>query len=110
MSNGTNLDTTDHKKSDAAAHHAAHGDEKHEAPAHRAPSHAKAEAQKDPIEAHWKALSQQMKAKWPSLTDDDLKFVDKTKFALLAKIKERTGLESETAERQFDVLFSGLGA
>ena len=95
MSNGTNLDAaTEHKK--------------HDAPAHHVPHHATASA--DPIEAHWKVLAHQMREKWPSITEDDVKFVDKTKFALLSKVKERTGLESETAERQLDALITGLGA
>jgi uncharacterized protein YjbJ (UPF0337 family) len=109
MSNGTNLDAAEHKKHDAPAHHAAaHAEEpKHEA--HHARAHAPVAAH-DPIETHWKALAHQMKEKWTSLTEDDLKYVDKTKSALLAKVKERTGLESETAERQLDVMITGLGA
>ena len=107
MSNGTNLDAAEHKKHDAPAHHAA---AQAEAPMHEAPSHHAAPAgPHDPIDTHWKVLAKQMKEKWSSLTDDDLKYVDKTKFALVAKIKERTGLEGETAERQFDALVTGLG-
>ncbi len=111
MTNGTNLDAAEHKKHDAPVHHAAsHADEpKHEA--HHARAHAATgAAAHDPIQTHWKALAHQMKEKWTTLTDDDLKYLDKTKFALLAKIKERTGLESETAERQLDLMITGLGA
>jgi uncharacterized protein YjbJ (UPF0337 family) len=109
MTNGTNLDAAEPKKHDAPVHHAALHDAEPKHEAARAHAHAPA-ASHDPIETHWKVLAHQMKAKWGALTDDDLKYVDRTKFALLAKIKERTGLESGTAERQLDVLITGLGA
>ena len=118
MTNGTNLDAAE-TKHDAPVHHLAHAvhaeakhEEKHEEkqPAHAHQAHAVPVSVHGPIETHWKALALQMKEKWAALTEDDLKFVDRTKSALLAKIKERTGLEGDTAERQLDALIKGLGA
>ena len=60
------------------------------------------------IESDWKQISARMKAKWSSLTDDDLQFVDRTKAALLAKVHDRTGLERDTVERQLDALIGAL--
>jgi len=60
------------------------------------------------LESNWKSVSAKLKEKWSTLTDDDLRFVDKTRSALVAKIHERTGLEPDTAERQLDALIGEL--
>jgi len=60
------------------------------------------------IEGSWKQISATMKEKWSSLTDDDLRFVDKNKNALVAKVHDRTGLERFTVERQLDALIASL--
>jgi len=62
------------------------------------------------IENDWKHVSAKLKEKWASLTDDDLKFVDKNKDALVAKVHDRTGLERDTVERQIDALIGNLVA
>ncbi|MGZ6143116.1 MAG: hypothetical protein ACXWLM_07240 [Myxococcales bacterium] len=62
----------------------------------------------DSIEGDWKQVSARMKEKWTSLTDDDLQFVDRNKGALIAKVRDRTGLARDTVERQLDALIAGL--
>ena len=62
------------------------------------------------VEIAWRQVSAALLAKWPTLTADDLKFLDRTKAALLAKVRERTGLEIDSAERQLDELVAGLVA
>jgi uncharacterized protein YjbJ (UPF0337 family) len=60
------------------------------------------------IEASWEKVAAAMKVKWSGLTDDDLRFVDKNKDAMIAKVRSRTGLENNTVERQLDWLIAGL--
>jgi uncharacterized protein YjbJ (UPF0337 family) len=60
------------------------------------------------IETSWDKVAAAMKVKWSALTDDDLEFVDKTRDALVARVRARTGLEGNTAERQVDWLIAGL--
>ena len=62
------------------------------------------------IEGSWKQVVAGMKQKWGALTDGDLEFVDKTRDALVAKVRQRTGLELNTAERQLDALIASLAA
>ncbi|MDP1829208.1 MAG: CsbD family protein [Archangium sp.] len=49
-----------------------------------------------------------LKQKWAKLTDDDLLLLEGQKEAFLGRLQERTGLEKEEVERQFDELLSGL--
>ena len=60
------------------------------------------------IEGNWTQLSAAMKQKWGALTADDLQFVDRNKGALVAKVRERTGLMLDTVERQLDAMVEGL--
>ncbi len=55
-------------------------------------------------DANWAQVGVGVRAKWATVTDDDLRFLDRSKDALVAKIHERTGLARETAERQIDAL------
>ena len=62
------------------------------------------------IEGSWKQVVAGMKQKWGALTDVDLEFVDKTREALVAKVRQRTGLELNTVERQLDAVIASLVA
>lgn len=62
------------------------------------------------IEGNWKQVSARMKEKWSALTDDDLKFVDKNKGAVVGKVYDRTGLDRDTVERQLDAMIASLPA
>jgi uncharacterized protein YjbJ (UPF0337 family) len=94
-----------HVKREPAAK--ASGD-KHEASGHAAKAVKAPAVEVNPLETHWKQICTKMKEKWASLTDDDLRFLDKTKAALIAKVHERTGLESDTTERQVDQLIASI--
>jgi uncharacterized protein YjbJ (UPF0337 family) len=48
---------------------------------------------------HWVATSAKLKQKWPALTDDDLKFVEGGREALLGRIEKRTGETRDTVEK-----------
>jgi uncharacterized protein YjbJ (UPF0337 family) len=60
------------------------------------------------IQGSWTHVAATMKQKWNALTDDDLQYVDKNKEAMVAKVRARTGLESNTVERQLDTLIANL--
>ena len=62
------------------------------------------------IEGSWKHVAASMKQKWGALTDDDLEFVDKTRDALISKVRQRTGLELNTVERQLDAVIASVVA
>jgi hypothetical protein len=61
-----------------------------------------------PLEANWTRISAAMEVRWPAVTARDLLFLDKTRAAILALVKARTGLELDTVERQIDALLLGL--
>jgi uncharacterized protein YjbJ (UPF0337 family) len=62
------------------------------------------------VEGSWKQVAATMKAKWSALTDADLEFVDRNKDALVARVRDRTGLEINTVERQLDALIASVQA
>lgn len=60
------------------------------------------------VEDDWKSVSASLQKRWGSLTTDDLEYMDKSKEAVLAKVRLRTGLAQDTAERQLDELIASL--
>ena len=103
MTNPTTHPAADHKTHEAASHPAKNAGGQ----VTRPPSTAEATELKL-LEANWKQISAKMKEKWSVLTDDELRFVDKTKAALIAKVRERTGLEPDETERQVEALILSI--
>lgn len=58
------------------------------------------------VEANWKQLKGQLKAKWGKLTDDDMKVLSGKKDQLVSKLQERYGILKDDAERQIDAWIS----
>lgn len=54
----------------------------------------------DRIEGNWKQLTGNVKARWGSLTDDDLNIVAGRRDQLAGKLQERYGIAKEAAEEQ----------
>ncbi len=52
------------------------------------------------LRGNWKQLKGEVKAKWASLTDDDLQFVDGNVDKLIGKIQQKTG-EAKSAIEEF---------
>ena len=108
--------TTEHAHKGAEAAAAAktetpmHTAKTHETPMHAAKPAPEAGLNWTTLGSNWKEVSAKMQEKWTSLTDDDLKFVDKNTVAVVAKLRERTGLDVETAEKQLDALLIGFHA
>ena len=61
-------------------------------------------------DANWALIAADLREKWSSITDDDLRFLDRNLGALVGKIHERTGLARDTAERQLDALLLRLAS
>ncbi len=55
-----------------------------------------------------KQVEGKLKQKWAKLTDDDLMLLKGKKDEFVGRLKERTGLAKEEAERQLDELIDGL--
>jgi uncharacterized protein YjbJ (UPF0337 family) len=55
-----------------------------------------------------KQVEGKLKQKWAKLTDDDMMLLKGKKDEFLGRLKERTGLAKEEAERQLDALIEGL--
>lgn len=58
------------------------------------------------VAENWSQVSARLRQTWPSLTEDDLRFLDRTREALVARIHARTGLLRDTVERQLDAAIS----
>ncbi len=62
------------------------------------------------VDVNWKQVSGKLKEKFSALSAEELQFVDRTSVALVSKVRERTGLDRDTAERQVEALVAGLTA
>jgi len=62
------------------------------------------------IEEQWARLSSRLRESYATISDDELKFMDRNRDALLAKVRQRTGLDARTAENQLDNIVAGLAA
>lgn len=49
-----------------------------------------------------------LKQKWAKLTDDDLLLLEGKKEVFIGRLQERTGIEKDEVERQFDALLARL--
>jgi len=60
------------------------------------------------VRAEAKQVRGLLKEKWATLTDDDLLLLEGKKDIFIARLQERTGLERELVEREFDALLSSV--
>lgn len=64
----------------------------------------------DQVEAGWKQLKGDIRAKWGKLTDDDVEVIGGKKDSLIGKLQERYGYMKEDAERAVDEWIAKLQA
>lgn len=60
------------------------------------------------VESQWDNLKGKVKEQWGRLTDDDLTRIRGKRDQLLARIKERYGIEKEKAEKDLDSFLNRL--
>ena len=60
------------------------------------------------VRAEAKQVSGLLKQKWAKLTDDDLLLLDGQKDVFIGRLQERTGIDRELVEREFDELVASL--